>query len=150
MELERRLNLKINYMQLETKLGRNTIEIKFVHWYTWAKGDIMIHFSKIIWAVISAQKDFNSRNKIVKEGSRIPNVINKHLATAGNRPANNLLIPQKRRLNYVDKRKSPISSFLFNQFYPKNYCQKYYLYQMINLVVYTLHLPNSSNVQVPS
>ena len=37
-------------MQLETKLGRNTIEIKFVHWYTWAKGDIMIHFSKIIWA----------------------------------------------------------------------------------------------------
>ena len=50
MELERRLNLKMNYMQLETKLGWNTIEIKFVQWYTWAKGDIMIHFSKIIWA----------------------------------------------------------------------------------------------------
>ena len=117
---------------------------------TWQGINELLHRRTRNLKVISAQKDFNSRNKIVKEGSRIPNVINKHLATAGNRPANNLLIPQKRRLNYVDKRKSPISSFLFNQFYPKNYCQKYYLYQMINLVVYTLHLPNSSNVQVPS
>ena len=33
MELKRRLRLKINCMKLETKLGTNTIEIKFVHWY---------------------------------------------------------------------------------------------------------------------
>ena len=90
MELKRRLKLKINYMKLETKLGRNTIEIKFVHWYASAKGDIMIRFSKIRWVtwkktwqginellhrrkknlkVISALKDLNNRNKIVKEGS---------------------------------------------------------------------------------
>ena len=31
MELKRRLRLEINYMQLETKLGTNTVEIKFVH-----------------------------------------------------------------------------------------------------------------------
>ena len=89
--------------------------------------------------VISALKDFNNRNKIIKEGSRIPNIINEHFATVGNRP-------QKHHLDYVDKCKSPISSFLFS----KNYCQKYYLYRMINLMVYTPHLPNYSNVQVPS
>ena len=111
---------------------------------TWQGINELLHRRKRNLKVISAQKDFNSRNKIVKEGSRIPNVINKHLATAGNRPANNLLILQKRHLNYVDKCKSPISSFLFNQFYPKNYCQKYYLYRMINLMVYTPHLPNFS------
>ena len=89
--------------------------------------------------VISALKDFNNRNKIIKEGSRIPNIINEHFATVGNRP-------QKHHLDYVDKCKYPISSFLFS----KNYCQKYYLYRMINLMVYTPHLPNYSNVQVPS
>ena len=31
MELKQQLRLRINYMQLETKLGTNTIEMKFVH-----------------------------------------------------------------------------------------------------------------------
>ena len=93
----------------------------------------MIRFSKIIWAtwketrqginellhprkknlkVISALKDFNNRNKIIKEGSRIPNIINEHFATVGNRP-------QKHHLDYVDKCKSPISSFLFQPVLPE-------------------------------
>ena len=101
----------------------------------------MIRFSKIIWAtwketwqginellhrrkkknlkVISALKDFNNRNKIIKEGSRIPNIINEHFATVGNRLANNLPIPQKHHLDYVDKCKSPISSFLFQPVLPE-------------------------------
>ena len=62
--------------------------------------------------VISALKDFNNRNKIIKEGSRIPNIINEHFATVGNRP-------QKHHLDYVDKCKSPISSFLFQPVLPE-------------------------------
>ena len=38
----------------------------------------------------------------------------------------------------------------FNLSYPKNYCQKYYLYRMINHMVYTTHQLNYSNIQVPS
>ena len=38
----------------------------------------------------------------------------------------------------------------FNLSYPKNYCQKYYLYRMINHMVYTPHQLNYSNIQVPS
>ena len=34
-------------MQLATKLGTNTTEIKFLHWYVSAKGDIMLRFLKI-------------------------------------------------------------------------------------------------------
>ena len=62
---------------------------------------------------ISALKDFNNRNKIVKDGSRIPNIINEHFATVGNRLAKKLSIPQKHHLDYAEKCKSPISSFLF-------------------------------------
>ena len=70
--------------------------------------------------VISALKDFNNRNKIIKEGSRIPNIINEHFATVGNRLANNYRpIPQKHHLDYVDKCKSPISSFLFQPVLPE-------------------------------
>ena len=70
--------------------------------------------------VISALKDFNNRNKIIKEGSRIPNIINEHFATVGNRLANNYRpIPQKHHLDYVDKCKSPISYFLFQPVLPE-------------------------------
>ena len=101
----------------------------------------MIRFSKIIWAkwkkktwqginellhrrqknlkVISALNDFNNRNKIIKEGSRIPNIINEHFATVGNKLANNLPIPQKHHLDFVNKCKSPISSFFFQPVLPE-------------------------------
>lgn len=39
--------------------------------------------------LISALKDFNNHNKIVKEGSQIPNIIDEHFATVRNRLANN-------------------------------------------------------------
>ena len=100
----------------------------------------MIRFSKVIWAkwkknlaknqwtftsteknlkVISALNDFNNRNKIIKEGSRIPNIINEHFATVGNKLANNLPIPQKHHLDFVNKCKSPISSFFFQPVLPE-------------------------------
>lgn len=43
--------------------------------------------------VISSLKDCNNRNKIVKEGSRLPIIINEQFATVGNRLANNLTTP---------------------------------------------------------
>ena len=68
--------------------------------------------------VISALKDFNNRNKIVKDGSRIPNILNEYFATVGNRLASNLPTPQTHHLDYVVNCKSPASSFLFQLVQP--------------------------------
>ena len=68
---------------------------------------------------VSALKDFNNRNKIVEEGSRIPDIINEHFATVGNKLANKLPIPQNHHLDYVDKGKSPISSFFFSTWFTR-------------------------------
>ena len=131
----------------------------------------MIRFSKIIWAkwkktwqginellhrrkknlkVISALKDFNNRNKIIKEGSRIPNIINEHFATVGNKLANNLPIPQKHHLDFVNKCKSPISSFFFQPVLPEELLSEILLVPNDKFMVYTPHLLNYSNIQVPS
>ena len=67
---------------------------------------------------LKALKDFNNRNKIVKDGSRITNILNEHFATVGNRLANNLPTPQTHHLDYVVKCKSPTSSFLFHSVLP--------------------------------
>ena len=67
---------------------------------------------------LKALKDFNNRNKIVKDGSRITNSLNEHFATVGNRLANNLPTPQTHHLDYVVKCKSPTSSFLFQPALP--------------------------------
>lgn len=103
----------------------------------------MMRFSKIMWPTwknlarnqwpstskaknlnaISALKDFNNRKKllwkIVKEGSRIPNIINEHFATVGNRLADKLPFPQKHNLFHVGKCKSPTSSFFFQPVLPE-------------------------------
>ena len=91
MELERRLNLKMNYMQLETKKLKHyrnkictVIHLSKRRYYdtffennmsnmkkTWQGINELLHRRKRNLKVISARKDFNSRNKIVKEGSRI-------------------------------------------------------------------------------
>ena len=102
----------------------------------------LLHRRKKKFKVISALKDFNDRKKIVMECSRIPNIIKEHFTTIGNRLSNNLPIPPKNHLDYVDKCKSSISSYLFRHVLPE-----YYLYRMMNLMVYTPHLPN---VQLPS
>ena len=86
---------------------------------TWQGINELLHRRKQNLKVISALKDFNNRNKIVKEGSRIPNIINEHFATVGNRLANKLPIPQNHYLDYVDKGKSPISSFFFQPVSPE-------------------------------
>ena len=66
---------------------------------TWQGINELLHRRKQNLKVISALKDFNNRNKIVKEGSRIPNIINEHFAKVGNRLANKLAIPQNHHLD---------------------------------------------------
>ena len=83
---------------------------------TWQGINELLHRRKKSLKVISALKDLNNRNKIVKEGSRILNIINKHFATVGNRLANNLPIPQRHHLGHVDKCKSPISKLFILPF----------------------------------
>ena len=79
----------------------------------------LLHRRKQNLKVISALKDFNNCNIIVREGSRIPNIINEHFATVRNRLTKKLPIPQNHYLDYVDKGKSPISSFFFQPVSPE-------------------------------
>ena len=85
----------------------------------WQGINELLHRRKKNLKVISALKDFNNHNKIVKDGSRIPSIINEHFATVGNRLSNKLPIPQKNHLDYVDECKSPISSFFFQPVLPE-------------------------------
>ena len=54
----------------------------------------------------------------MKEASQIPNILNKHFATVGNRLASKLPSPPKHHLDYVSKCISPLSSFLFEEVFP--------------------------------
>ena len=54
-------------------------------------------------------------------------LLMKPFATVGNRLAYNLPIPQKHHLDYVDKCKSPISSFLFQPLLPEELRSKIFL-----------------------
>ena len=54
----------------------------------------------------------------MKEASQIPNILNKHFATVGNRLASKLPSPPKHHLDYVSKCLSPLSSFLFEEVFP--------------------------------
>ena len=135
-----RLSKRIFY---DTLFEKNMANLKKI----WQGINELLYQRKKNFKVISALKDFNNRNKIVKLGSRIPDIINEHFATvAGNRLANKLIIPQNYHLDYVDKSKSLISSFFFQPVLFEEVRQKYYLYRMINPVVLTPRLPNYSNV----
>ena len=54
---------------------------------TWVGINELLHRREKNLKAISALKDFKNRNKIVKDGSRIPNIISEHFATVGNRLA---------------------------------------------------------------
>ena len=85
---------------------------------TWQGMNELLHRRKKHLKAISTLKDFNNRNKIVKDGSRISNILYEHFATVGDRLANNLPTPQAHHLDYVVMCKSPTSSFLFQPVLP--------------------------------
>ena len=84
----------------------------------WQRINELLHRRKKNLKAISALKDLNNRNKIIKDGSRIPNILNEHFATMGNRLAHNLPTPQTHHLDNLVKCKSPTSSFLFHSVLP--------------------------------
>ena len=100
--------------------------------------------------VISALKDFNNRNKIIKEGSRILTLLMNILQQSETDLLITCPFPKNIIQTMLIGANLQFHPSFFNLFYPKNYCQKYYSYRMINLMVYTPHLPDYSNVQVPS
>lgn len=54
----------------------------------------------------------------MKEASQIPNILNMHFASVGNRLASKLSSPPKHHLDYFNKCINPLSTFLFEQVFP--------------------------------
>ena len=79
---------------------------------TWEGINDVLH-RRMKTKLITSLEDPNNCNKIVKEPSQIPNILNEHFASVGNRLASKLPTPQQHYLNYVSHCKSPTSSFLF-------------------------------------
>ena len=69
-------------------------------------------------SILTQLKGLNTKEKIVKKASQIPNNLNKLFATVGDGVAIKLPSPPQHHLDYVSKCKSPLSSFLFEQVFP--------------------------------
>ena len=62
---------------------------------------------------ITAIKDPNNKNKLVKDSSHIPNIVNEHFASVRSRLANKIPSSQQHYLDFVNKNMFPMpSSFL--------------------------------------
>ena len=79
---------------------------------TWEGINDVLHRRKKT-KIITAIKDPNKSNKIVKEPSQVANILNDHFSSVGNRLASTIPTPQQHYLNYVSHCKAPSSSFLF-------------------------------------
>ena len=66
---------------------------------------------------ITALKDPRDNNLVTHNPSRIPNILNEHFATIGNKLAMKLS-PRSNYMDYLAKSKSPDSSFLFQPISP--------------------------------
>ena len=84
---------------------------------TWDGINDILHRRKTT-KLITALKDPNNGNKIVKEPSQIPNILNEQFASVGNRLASTIPTSQQHYLNYVSPCKSPTSSFIFQPVSP--------------------------------
>jgi hypothetical protein len=84
---------------------------------TWEGINELLNRQKKETRIISALKDNN--HKMVTEASQIPNILNKHFATVGNRLASKLPSSQKHYLDYVGECKSPTLSFFSQPVLPE-------------------------------
>ena len=60
---------------------------------------------------ISALKDFKNNNDVSRDPTRIPNILNEHFATEGQKFANQLPSTSKCFTDFLGKYKSPVLSF---------------------------------------
>ena len=68
---------------------------------TWKGINELLYRRKKNLKNISKLKDLTNEGKIVKEASQIPNILNKHFATVGNRLASKLPSPPKHHLELI-------------------------------------------------
>ena len=83
---------------------------------TWQGINELLNRRKRNFKLITALKDPNNNNKVTKKPSRIPNILNDHFASVGNKLASKLPPAQHHYLDYL--RKSPDSSFFFKPITP--------------------------------
>ena len=62
---------------------------------------------------ITAIKDPNNKNKLVKDSSHISNILNEHFASVGSRLASKIPSSQQHHLDFINKNMSPMLSFFF-------------------------------------
>ena len=67
---------------------------------------------------ISLLKDFKNNNEVSRDPTRIPNILNEHFATVGQKLANQLPSTSKCFTDFLAKCKSPVSSFCFQPITP--------------------------------
>ena len=67
---------------------------------------------------ISALKDFKNNNEVSRDLTRIPNILDEHFATVGQKLANQLPSTSKCFTDVLEKGKSSVSSFFFQPITP--------------------------------
>ena len=68
--------------------------------------------------LICALKDFKNNNEVSRDPTCIPNILNEHFATVGQKLASQLPSTAKCFTDFVGKCKSPVSSFFFQPITP--------------------------------
>ena len=67
---------------------------------------------------IQAIKDHNNGNRLIRNATHIPDILNNHFASVGHKLANQLLDTRKHYSDFLIKSKSPRDSFCFNLITP--------------------------------
>lgn len=80
---------------------------------TWEGINTLLHRKPKSSKRLSALKDPTNGNKITRNPSRIPNILNEHFASVGHKLASRLPSANYSFADYLAKSKSPQSSFLF-------------------------------------
>jgi hypothetical protein len=100
---------------------------------TWEGINEILYRRRKVFKTISSLKDLNNNGKVIKEASQIPHIINQHFATVGSKLASKLPSSHHHYLDYVNKCKSPASSFYHQPVLPED----------INLEI--LSIPNNKS-----
>ena len=86
---------------------------------------------------ITAIKDRNNKNKLVKDSLHIPNIVNEHFASVRSKLAGKIPFSQQNYLDFVNKNMSPIPSFFFQPI--TYYCVKTEILSLPNSKSHSLY-----------
>ena len=105
-----------NKISLLTRLSKKQYFSKYLKG-TWGGINNLLNPKKKQSVTISVLKQPNS-NSITNIKSRISNIMNERFANIGQNLAKQLPTPEKHFIEFLDKNKSPVSSFLFQPIKP--------------------------------